>query len=636
MEEIFSKLRYTKIQTKQRKPKVIPTFFVTILTLLTLTTFTAMSSNVDKVEAQTVIDSDCQPNSPSTVDCDVAIDYDGNCNPNAPNCDIRINVQANPQPDGNNELRLDYILETGIYCNDVAGGSAGKTACLANSLNEYDNNVIVNRAPGTTSDNQFNFIGSQQVRETAGQDNFKATNDMEQRVTIDTGPANTGSVIDTDGDGDNFKLEYLQDIVHPDDTTNTNKAYQLVSLEALGGGKIDTTDHSELGFRVEQRLIDIDDSSTNMATTPVTAKNEANQVLGIDSDNGAVTEYDTKGLSLVSQTIDDCSFGTADCLNFAGTPGDTSFTNGQRVQLYADGSGTTLDVDNLRQILNQNIDNFENANGDDAINRVVDGQLFVAKATQGGDIDMALSDVTEQTQSLSQSIINSDENTINEVVKPNAAVFTPLTPTQAQQLGFAGSAGQAIYIGEDPTTPLDPTTATTESVKGFVEADVDQELVQSISGVTDNDNLNPTARNSGTMVMTLLAKDGLSELFVEGFDQYLRQTATSCNNCANNGAVSATFEVNGDSTLTLKPGSIQGLTQTVTQDNRINTNAVISKITVSGTGTDATIGLNQQISNTNAANNGNSIFTGTYTADANQNCNINQNGAFTQASSVCS
>ena len=37
---------------------------------------------------------------------------------------------------------------------------------------------------------------------------------------------------------------------------------------------------------------------------------------------------------------------------------------------------------------------------------------------------MALSDVDEQTQSISQSIIDSDENTTNEVVKPMPIVFT--------------------------------------------------------------------------------------------------------------------------------------------------------------------------------------------------------------------
>ncbi len=627
MEEIYSKS--TKLKLKP-KTTMITTFLATILTLLTLATFTAMSSNVGQVEAATNTGNCAALDATPNGECDVTIDYDGNCSPSSPNCNIQLNVP----PSSPGQLRLNYLLETGLFCNNVAGGSASKAFCLNNNFNNYASNVA---QTGTgTMDNQFNFEGSQQIRDTDGQDRFKATNTMKQDVSVNTVDA-TSSVI-TNGAGENVQLKYLQDVVEPDDTTNTNNGRQLVSLESINGGKIDTSEHEELGFSLEQRLLDIDNHDT-AATDRIKATNNALQTLGIDSDNGALVNYDTNGLSLVSQTIDDCSFATGattECLNSAGDPTlSPTLTNGQRSQLFADGAGTTIDVDNLRQLINQNIDNFENANGRDALNTVRDGQLFVAKATQGGDIDMALSDVDEQTQSLSQSIINSDGNSVNEVVKPNAATFTTNTMRQAQlvNLGFAGSAGQAIYIGEDPTTPLDPTTATTDSVKGLVEADVDQILKQSIS---ENDANTGTAKNSGTMVMTLLAKDGPSELFVEGFDQYLTQTAT-CSNCANNGAVSATFEVNGDSTLTLTPGSIQGLTQTLTRDGATNTNAVISKITV--TGTDATIGLNQQISNTNGGNNGISQFTGTYTAatpDRTQNCNISQNGVFTQASSVCS
>ena len=53
---------------------------------------------------------------------------------------------------------------------------------------------------------------------------------------------------------------------------------------------------------------------------------------------------------------------------------------------------------------------------------------------------MALDDVTEQTQSLSQSIINSDEPSVNEVVKPNAVTFTsdPTRQATLRTLGFAG------------------------------------------------------------------------------------------------------------------------------------------------------------------------------------------------------
>ena len=117
---------------------------------------------------------------------------------------------------------------------------------------------------------------------------------------------------------------------------------------------------------------------------------------------------------------------------------------------------------------------------------------------------MALSGVTEQTQSIRQSIRNSDENTKNA----------------AHQ--------QLIQVGTDFIP-----------IEGLVKADMDQRLQQLISGA----NIGPSI-NSGTKVMTLLAKTGPSELFVEGFDQYLTQT-TSCSNCQNNGLIDALFEVSG-------------------------------------------------------------------------------------------
>ena len=97
------------------------------------------------------------------------------------------------------------------------------------------------------------------------------------------------------------------------------------------------------------------------------------------------------------------------------------------------------------------------------------------------------------------------------------------------------------------------------------------------------------------MVMTLLAKDGPSKLFVEGFDQYLTQTA-NCNNCQTSGQVYAIFEVEGASQLTLLPGSTQGLTQTATQNGANLINTVYDRITVTG-GADATIFLDHQIEN---------------------------------------
>ena len=58
--------------------------------------------------------------------------------------------------------------------------------CLANSLNDYDSTVTQS---GTryNMNNQFNFQGSQQIRDTDGQDRFIATNTMRQDVTVDTG-----------------------------------------------------------------------------------------------------------------------------------------------------------------------------------------------------------------------------------------------------------------------------------------------------------------------------------------------------------------------------------------------------------------------------------------------------------------
>ena len=461
-------------------------------------------------------------------ECDVDIDYDGKCSPSSRNCNIDIDVVTNPPPSGKKELKLKYLLETGISCNKVKSSFKAQCLLASNTQNTYESNVDITTTTGagTTSDNQFNFQGSQQVRDTKRQDNFKANNGMTQDVRVNTQGAN--SVVDTDGPGDNFVLKYLQDIVHPDDTTNTNIAKQTVDLNATSGGKIITSDHRELGYSLKQRLIDIDDRDTNQASSPVTATNRANQVLGIDSDNGAEIQYDTHRLSLVSQTIDDCSFGQANCLNSAGNPAlspTTILTNGQVVQLTAHGAGTTIDVDNLRQLLNQNIDNFKNANDRDATNRA-DLQLFHAVAANGGDIDMALRGVTEQTQSISQSIRNSDEET------ENAANL------------------QRIKVGIDFIP-----------IEGLVKADLDQRLQQSISGA----NIGPSI-NSGTMTITLLAKEGPSELFVEGFDQYLTQTA-ACSNCQNNGQIHALFEVDDTATFTLQPGSIQGLTQTANVDD---------------------------------------------------------------------
>ena len=49
-----------------------------------------------------------------------------------------------------------------------------------------------------------------------------------------------------------MQLEYLQDIVKPDDTTNTNNGRQFVTLRSGTGGIIDTTSHDEVGYNLNK------------------------------------------------------------------------------------------------------------------------------------------------------------------------------------------------------------------------------------------------------------------------------------------------------------------------------------------------------------------------------------------------
>ena len=140
-------------------------------------------------------------------DCNVDIDYDGSCDTSGSsnnNCKVRTDVHPTPPtPNGlplpvNNKLSLDYILQIGTQCGSVKTSSSwGKAkSVLADSLNDYSSDIRGNLQTGGITDNDFNFEGSQQVRETSGQDLFKAKNFMDQDVTLNT--AGTGSTIKTD------------------------------------------------------------------------------------------------------------------------------------------------------------------------------------------------------------------------------------------------------------------------------------------------------------------------------------------------------------------------------------------------------------------------------------------------------
>jgi hypothetical protein len=587
MEEVSSKLKCKKVT-------MCTSFFMIVTTLLTLITFTSMI-NVGEVEAATVVSPNCGviDQSPSG-ECSVSIDYDGNCSPSSSSCNIAVNINKNPGggsinfvPSGDNELKLHSVLETGVECSDVKS-SWGKANCLLNSKNNYVSNTIINTdGLAKLFDNEINYEGSQQVRDTSGQDNFKATNTMNQKADLATRGA--GATIDTDGSGKNVILQYKQDIVHPDDTQNTNLGSQAVNMFAQDKSTIDTSAHEELGFNLVQTLRDNDDDDGTHISSPITTKNEANQVLNVDARGGATIKYDTLGLSTTTQDIYKCSFGQGSCTNTAGTT--ASPQSGMRTELTASGAGTVINVDDLQQLLSQKIQYFNPANNKIASN-TQNAQVVSAVATEGGKINLATG--ATNTQSSTQSITNSKQNT-----------------------GNLGS--QTLNVG----TNVIP-------VVGQVTADVDQTLQQSISSA----NTGPSS-NTGTMTINLLSKTGTSQLFIEEFDQYLTQIAT-CSNCQNNGQVSATFEVQGDaSNFILRDGSIQGLTQTATRDGVLNQNIVGATISVSGTGTNANIFLDQQISNTNMNNQGNSNFAASYSAGATQQCVISSPGPVTQAT-ACS
>jgi hypothetical protein len=567
-----------------KKVTMCTNFLMIVTTLLTLITFTSMM-NVGEVEAATVVspNSGVIDQSPSG-ECSVSIDYDGNCSPSSSNCNIAVNINKNPGrgsinfvPSGDNELKLHSVLETGVECSDVKS-SWGKANCLLNSKNNYVSNTIINTdGLAKLFDNEINYEGSQQVRDTSGQDNFKATNTMNQKADLTTREA--GATIDTDVSGKNVILQYKQDIVKPDDTQNTNLGSQAVNMFAQDKSTIDTIAHEELGFNLVQTLRNNDDDDGTHISSPITTKNEANQVLNVDARGGATIKYDTLGLSTTTQDIYKCSFGGGSCTNTAGTP--ASPQSSMRTELTASGAGTFIDVDDLQQLLTQKIQYFNPANNKAASN-TANTQVVSAVATQCGKIDLNTGD--SSSQQLTQSITGTDSSPLKGNVQ-NVAV-------------------QRLDVGTSGFPTL-----------GTVEASVDQNLQQSITGSrTDG------SSNNGQTLVLLLSKEGPSQLFVNGFDQYLTQTVSNCVGCSNNRIVTATFEVNDAATFTLRDGSIQGLTQTVNRDGATNTNTVSSVISVLGDGTDANIGLNQQVSNLNGANNGNSMFTATYAADANQQC----------------
>ena len=294
-------------------------------------------------------------------------------------------------PSGDNELKLHSVLETGVECSDVKS-SWGKANCILNSKNNYVSNTIINTdGLAKLFDNEINYEGSQQVRDTSGQDNFKTTNTMNQKADLATRGA--GATIDTDVSGKNVILQYKQDIVKPDDTQNTNLGSQAVNMFAQVKSTIDTSAHEELGFNLVQTLRNNDDDDGTHISSPITTKNEANQVINVDARGGATIKYDTLGLSTTTQDIYKCSFGGGSCTNTAGTT--ASPQSGMRTELTASGAGTLIDLDDLQQLLTQKIQYFNPANNKAASN-TANTQVVSAVATQGGKIDLNTGDSSSQ------------------------------------------------------------------------------------------------------------------------------------------------------------------------------------------------------------------------------------------------
>ena len=253
--------------------------------------------NVGEVEAATVVSPNCGviDQSPSG-ECSVSIDYDGNCSPSSSSCNIVVNINKNPGggsinfvPSGDNEFNLHSVLETGVESSDVKS-SWGKANCLLNSKNNYVSNTIIN-TDGLVKlfDNEINYEGSQQVRDTSGQDNFKAINTMNQKADLATRGA--GDYYRYRCIWENVILQYKQDIVKPDDTQNTNLGSQAVNMFAQDKSTIDTSAYEELGFNLVQTLRNNDDDDVLHISSPITTKNEANQVLNVDARGGATIKY---------------------------------------------------------------------------------------------------------------------------------------------------------------------------------------------------------------------------------------------------------------------------------------------------------------------------------------------------------
>jgi len=601
--------------------------FITITMLSTITAFTFMN-NIGEADARTLIkDPDCATiDAKSAGECKISAQFLDDCaTMSTANCNIAVDINRGIfNPSGSNELKLDYLLKSGIACSATPSLSWTKAACLMNTANNYNYNPATGAQTSSiniNTDNRYDrldveakYDGSQRITNTAGKDKFQATNDMKQQVNVRT--SGSGSGVDLEGDGaDGVQLKYNQLISGPDNSINRNNAIQQFDVNAFSGGNIEFL-HDEYGFDTKQTISNT--AGPPGTTNQLSTLNQGKQILTANVFNDADVGYDTYGLSTSTQNIQDIA-GKGTVRNLAGdpaTPNSATATDGMRVNLEASGYGANVDADNTLQTLNQNIAGFTGSTAtasgvSPSATNVVDRMLFSALARQDTPNDLAEISVTEnepQSQTVNQAIYNSGGT-----------------------VDLSNTATAGINLGSETFS-----TAADNPINGLLEyEDLSQTLDQTISGATAN---TPTTGdrsvvNIGTTLLTLLSQKGESQFIVDGMNQYLDQTAEGCTNCGNIGTVNAIFSVDDAATFTLEEGSVQGLTQYVNQNGVINQNNVLATIGVVGDGTDARILYQQEVTNINGAagtstSPGTSTFSATINQDAHLHCSISGNGNY--------
>ena len=103
--------------------------------LSTITAFTFMN-NIGVADARTLVkDSDLTTiDGKSAGHCKIDAQFLDDCSssPTSANCNINVDINRGLfNPSGSNELKLDYLLKSGIACSSVTTNSWTKANCLA-------------------------------------------------------------------------------------------------------------------------------------------------------------------------------------------------------------------------------------------------------------------------------------------------------------------------------------------------------------------------------------------------------------------------------------------------------------------------------------------------------------------------